>query len=118
MMRPIDWLTMAYAVHKSSLIKERLPLSLSVSEESFYRLYLGDIGMFSYQSKINPTTFIDKNSRNALSGVFFENYVADKLMRAGYKLFYWRGKSNLEFEFVIEYDSNIIPIDDKKGEVR
>ena len=70
--------------------------------------------MFSYQSKINPTTFIDKESRNTLSGIFFENYFATELVNADYKLFYWKGKGNSEFEFVIEYDSNIIPIDVKK----
>lgn len=70
---------MAYVVHKSSLTKERVPLSLNVSDESLYGLYLGDIGTSSYQSKVNPTTFIDKNSRNVLSDVFFKNYVADHL---------------------------------------
>ena len=83
--------------------------------ESLYRLYLSDMGLFSYQSKINPTTFISNNSRNTLSGIFFENYVAIELINYGYKLFYWKGKNNAEFEFVIENDSKIIPLDVKKN---
>lgn len=114
MRSPIDWLTLAFVVNKSSLIKEKVTIPLIDSDESLYRLYLADIGMFSYQSKINPTTFIDKESRNTLSGIFFENYFANELVIADYKLFYWKGKNGTEFEFIIEYDSNIIPIDVKK----
>ena len=112
---PIDWLTLAYVINKSSLVKENVTIPLIDSDESLYRLYLADLGMFSYQSKINPTTFIDKKARNTLSSIFFENYVSIELINAGYKLFYWKGKENAEFEFVVEYDSNIVPIDVKKS---
>ncbi len=115
MRSPIDWLTLAYLVNKASLIKETVTIPLIDSNESLYRLYLSDMGMFSYQSKINPVTFIDKTSRNSLSGIFFENYVATELVNSGYKLFYWRGKGDSEFEFIVEYDSHIIPIDVKKS---
>lgn len=114
MTNPIDWLTLAFIVNKSYLIKEIVTLPLIENNDSLFRLYLADIGMFSYQSKINPTTFIDKNSRNSLSGIFFENFVANELVNAGYNLFYWKGKGNSEFEFIIEYESFIIPIDVKK----
>lgn len=112
---PIDWLTLAYLVNKASLVKEKVTIPLIDSDESLYRLYLSDMGIFSYQSKINATTFIDKKTRNSLSGIFFENYVATELSRADYKLFYWKGKGDSEFEFIIEYDSTIIPIDVKKS---
>ena len=115
MRSPIDWLTFAYIVNKASLVKENVTMPLVDSNESLFRLYLSDIGIFSYQSKINATTFIDKNTRNSLSGLFFENYVASELAGADYKLFYWKGKGNSEFEFIIEYDSTIIPIDVKKS---
>ena len=115
MRSPIDWLALAYLVNKASLVKENVTIPLIDSDESLYRLYLSDIGMFSYQSRINATTFIDKKSRNSLSGIFFENYVASELVRADYKLFYWKGKGNSEFEFIVEYDSIVIPIDVKKS---
>lgn len=112
---PIDWLTLAFLVQKSSLIKEKVTIPLVDSNESLYRLYLCDVGMFSYQSGINATTFIRNDVDNSLSGIFFENYVANELTNAGIKLFYWKGKSNSEFEFIVEHDSNIIPIDVKKS---
>ena len=73
------------------------------------------MGLFTYQSNINPKYFLTDDGRNTLSGVFFENYVAIELVNYGYKLFYWRGKGDSEFEFVIESESSIIPIDVKKS---
>lgn len=112
---PIDWLSSSFLVSKSSLVKEKITIPLIDSNESVYRLYLTDNGIFSYQSRIKPTTFIDKNCQNSLSGIFFENYVASELVRGGYRLFYWKGKGDSEFEFVVEYDSKIIPVDVKKS---
>ena len=52
---------------------------------------------------------------NTLSGIFFENFVANELVAKGHKLFYWRGKSSAELEFIIESDNKLYPIDVKKG---
>lgn len=112
---PIDWLSLAFIVYKSSLVKENVTIPLIDSNESLYRLYLADMGLFTYQSNINPKYFLTDDGRNTLSGVFFENYVAIELVNYGYKLFYWRGKGDSEFEFVIESESSIIPIDVKKS---
>lgn len=112
---PIDWLILSCVVEKSSLLKERVTTPLIESNQSLFRLYLSNMGMFSYQSSVNAQTFIDKETRNTLSGVFFENYVANELTNAGIKLFYWKGKRNSEFEFLVEKDSKIIAIDVKKS---
>jgi len=112
---PIDWLILSNLVVKSSLVKEKVTIPLINSDESLFRLYLSDIGMFSYQSGINGTTFLDSKTRNTLSGIFFENYVANELTSHGIKLFYWKGKNNSEFEFLVEINSSIIPIDVKKN---
>lgn len=111
---PIDWLSLAFLVNKSSLVKERVSIPLVESNESLYRLYLSDMGMFTYQSRVNPKTFLSEEGVNTLSGVFFENYVAVELVNYGYKLFYWKGKNDAEFEFLIENGSSVIPIDVKK----
>ena len=83
--------------------------------ESHFRLFLGDIGMFSYQSGINAASFISSERENTLSGIFFENFVANELIAKEHKLFYWRGKSSAELEFIIESDNKLYPIDVKKG---
>ncbi len=112
---PIDWLVTAGVIIKSKQTKEFVTCPLSTDDESNYRIYLMDTGFLAYQSQINMATFIDKNIRNTLSGVFFENYVACELNSYGFPLFYWKGKNDAEFEFLIHDSGLIIPIDVKKG---
>lgn len=115
MRAPIDWLVLAHVIMKSMNVDGKISFPIIENEDSPYRLYLCDTGLFSYQSKAEPTSFIDSNYQNTLSGIFFENYVAIELVNAGFKLDYWTGKNNGEFEFIIEKDGYIIPIDVKKS---
>lgn len=111
----IQWLTMAHVVNQSFQLKEHITMPLMQDSESNFRLFLGDIGMFSYQSGINAASFISNERENTLSGIFFENFVANELIAKEHKLFYWRGKTSAELEFIIESDSKLYPIDVKKG---
>lgn len=111
----IQWLTMAHVVNQSFQLKEHITMPLMANNDSSFRLFLGDIGMFSYQSGINAASFISTNRENTLSGIFFENFVANELVAKGLKLFYWKGKSSAELEFIIESDNKLYPIDVKKG---
>ncbi|MBR5318452.1 MAG: ATP-binding protein [Peptococcaceae bacterium] len=111
----IQWLTMAHVVNQSFQLKEHVTMPLMPDSESSFRLFLGDIGMFSYQSGINAASFISSERENTLSGIFFENFVANELIAKEHKLFYWRGKAYAELEFIIESDNKLYPIDVKKG---
>lgn len=71
--------------------------------------------MFSFQSGINASSFILKDRENSLSGIFFENFVANELVASGNSLYYWKGKRNCEIEFIVESNNKIYPIDVKKG---
>lgn len=111
----IQWLTMSHIIHQSFQLKEHVTTPLMPDSESNFRLFLADIGMFSYQSGINAESFVSSDRENTLSGIFFENYVADELIAKGNPLFYWKGKSSAEFEFIIESNNKLYPIDVKKG---
>ncbi len=111
----IQWLTMAHVVNRSFQLKEHITMPLMPDGESNFRLFLGDIGMFSYQSGINAASFVSGERENTLSGIFFENFVANELIAKGHKLFYWRGKSSAELKFIVESDNKLYPIDVKKG---
>lgn len=71
--------------------------------------------MFSYQSGINATSFISYERENTLSGIFFENFIAGELIVKGNPLFYWKGKTSAELEFIIESNNKLFPFDVKKG---
>lgn len=111
----IQWLTMAHIVNQSFQLKEHITMPLMPDSESNFRLFLGDIGMFSYQSGINAASFISNERENTLSGIFFENFVANELIAKEHKLFYWRGRTSAELEFIVESDNKLYPIDVKKG---
>lgn len=111
----IQWLTMAHIVNQSFQLKEHITMPLMPDSESNFRLFLGDIGMFSYQSGINAASFVSNERDNTLSGIFFENFVANELIAKGHKLFYWRGRTSAELEFIIESNNKLYPLDVKKG---
>lgn len=111
----IGWLTMAHIINQSFQLKEHITMPLIADNESNFRLFLGDVGMFSYQSGINAASFVSSDRDNTLSRIFFENFVANELVAKEHKLFYWKGKSSAGLEFIIESDNKLYPIDVKKG---
>lgn len=111
---PIDWLVTANVINKAYLLKEIVTSPLVENDNSLYRLYLSDMGLFTYQSKLDAKTFtLYKN--NSLSGIYYENYISTELVARNFKLFYWKGKRNSELEFILDINSRIIPIDAKKN---
>ncbi len=111
----IQWLTMAHIINQSYQLKEHITTPLISDNECNFRLFLGDIGMFSYQSGINSASFVSNDRDNTLSGIFFENFAANELVAKNHKLFYWKGKASAELEFIIESGNKLYPIDVKKG---
>lgn len=111
----IQWLTFSHIINQSFQLKEHVTMPLMQDNESNFRLFLADIGMFSYQSGINAASFVSADRENTLSGIFFENFIANELIASGHNLFYWKGKSFAELEFIIESDNKLYPIDVKKG---
>ncbi len=111
----IQWLTLAHVVNQSFQLKEHITMPLVADEGGCFRLFLCDIGMFSYQSGINAASFVSSERENTLSGIFFENFIANELVAKGNKLFYWKGRSSGELEFIVESDNKLYPMDVKKG---
>lgn len=113
MVSPIDWLTTAQVVMKAYQLKEKVTVPLIEDEESLFRLYLSDMGLFTYQSGLGASGFVGRGE-NALSGVYYENYLAIELAARRLKLFYWKGKRNSELEFVVDAGTAAVPFDVKK----
>lgn len=114
-----EWLVMSKIVYKSYKLEGKITLPITRKEgQGLFRLYLSDEGLFTNQSKINRSDFFVKDNRNKLSGIFYENYVACELSAKNIELFYWCGKNDNEFEFIVEKNGEIIPIDVKKKKGR
>ena len=113
MRSPLDWLVEAHVIYVSNRVEGRITFPMTDSGGTF-RVYLADMGMFSYQSGINPVDFITGDGRESLSGIFYENFVAEELGSRGIPLFHWCGKGNSEFEFILKDDGYAIPVDAKR----
>lgn len=109
-----EWLELSHIIYRCKNIKGHVPLPLQEETAGLFRLYLSDVGIFTYQSQVNQSDFFVKDRRNTLSGVFYENYVACELSAKELPLFYWTGKQCHEFEFLVYSGGKIYPIDTKK----
>lgn len=112
---PLSWLSLAGLILSSHQVKEHVSYPLMSEDGSLFRLYLPDCGLFALQSQIYPETFLDPAGQNTLSGIFFENFAAEELVARDYPLFYWKGKTSSELEFLLMDRGNIVPIDCKKN---
>ncbi len=110
-----QWLELAHITYRCRKLTGKVTLPLMEKDEGLFRLYLADEGLFAYQSNVNQSNFFVSEKRNTLSGIFYENYVADEFMAKGIPLYYWVGKQTHEFEFIVENNGLAIPIDVKKG---
>lgn len=108
---PMTLLALAGVIHVAKKTKERVTVPLREDDGSNYRLYCLDTGFLAYQSGINMADF--QSGKKANMGVFFENYVACELSNYGIDLFYWKGKNDAEFEFLVRKGDDIVPIDVK-----
>ena len=111
----IKWLEISRIIYKSRQLKQRVTSPLQEDEDSLFRLYFSDMGLFSLQSGIGLETFLSDLKDNTLSGIFFENYVAVELENRNIPLFYWKGKTSSELEFLFEYKNEVVVIDAKKN---
>lgn len=109
---PMNLLALAEVVYICKKTKEHVTLPFSEDEGSNYRIYCLDTGFLAYQSGMNMVDF--KSSENTNMGVFFENYIACELAFRDVDLFYWKGKNDAEFEFLVKRGGSILPIDVKK----
>ena len=111
----IEWLLDAGIVRRINNVKigDKIPLK-AYSDPSSFKLYFVDIGLFRYLADI-PFDVI--NSKAAIfdefNGLVAEQFVLQQL--AHHNLFFWTGGETSEVDFLMQYDSNIVPIEVKSG---
>lgn len=94
------------AMEKSYLISSVQPFYKNKLKEIIKqpKIYFIDTGL---------RNFIAKSFNQDPEGNLFENYVFTELLKMGFSPKYWRTKTKMEIDFVVEKDSNIIPIEVK-----
>lgn len=106
----IDWLVQSGIVMKCDLVTAgKVPLKAHIDPTSF-KLYMSDVGLLSTRVNLTTKTLLQSGT---WPGALTENYVAQALTANGHELLYWESGNQAEVDFVIEQESEIVPIEVK-----
>jgi predicted AAA+ superfamily ATPase len=111
---PIDWLEQAGLALKVKVCNHsELPLE-SFCKPNMFKLFVFDVGLLGCMLNL-PVEAIANDDYGITKGYFAENFVAQELMSAGVQKLYSWSKRNSQIEFLINKDSQIIPLEVKAG---
>ena len=114
----IQWLIDAGLIYKISRVKT-IGMPLKIHEDiSVFKLYLLDCGLLGAMSNTPPALLLLPNNDNSGKGDFTENFICCQLesLRNIPIYYYSKENSQLEIDFVIQIDTNIIPLEVKAEE--
>lgn len=115
----IQWLIDAGLVHKICRIsKPAIPLKF-YEDMSAFKLFLLDCGLLGALSQTPPQQIlIGNNIFEEYKGAFSENYVLLQMINLPntYVYYYSNAKSTLEIDFVVQHNSDVIPVEVKAEE--
>lgn len=109
----IMWLKNSGMVNQVYKASAELPLEMYKDISSF-KLYMSDVGLFVNKARY-PLYQIDLSNPPTMiaMGPLTENYVANELRVNGYELYYWESNGKAELDFMIQKNTDIIPIEVK-----
>jgi len=111
----IEWLVSARMVRRvHNLDTIEYPLSAHDIRNAF-KLYLNDIGMLKLAAGITDESLaLDRDF--PFKGRFVENYVLQQLAgKTVGPVHYWAERAGREIDFVIQYGSDVVPVEVKAG---
>jgi hypothetical protein len=111
----IDWLKNGGIVSQVYKVKPQIPLEMYKDLASF-KLYMNDVGLFVNKAGY-PLYQIDLGEQPTMisMGPLTEHYVAGELTKKGYDLYYWESEGKAELDFLIQKNTDIIPIEVKNN---
>ncbi|MDR1758019.1 MAG: ATP-binding protein [Bacteroidales bacterium] len=115
----IQWLLDCGLLHQVYRVsKPDMPLA-AYQDLAAFKLYHNDVGLLGAMAKLLLTAVIDGNTIfEEFNGSLTENFVLQQLLlKEENDIFYWTNEnSTAEVDFVVQNDTEIIPIEVKSGE--
>jgi len=109
----IQWIEDAGIVSRCyNLSAFELPFSGN-ADKSCFKLYVNDIGLFVSMLEDGTQADILEGKLHIYKGALYEALIADMLMKAGHKLYYYRKDSGLEIDFAVRYKGQCVPVEVK-----
>lgn len=111
----ILWLKNSGIVNQVFKANSQMPLEMYKDLASF-KLYMSDVGLFVNKARY-PLYQIDLDTQPTMisMGPLTEHYVANELRVNGYKSYYWESDGKAELKFIIQKETDIIPIEVKSN---
>ena len=113
-----DWLSDAGIINISYCMEDcALPLGGNYNPDN-YRLYFSDTSLLIASLDDEAQDDLRKNQNfNTYKGAIYENIVSDMLVKAGYKLYFYKNeKGTIEMDFFIRDASSLIPVEVKAND--
>ncbi len=113
-----DWLSDSGIINISYCMEEcALPLGGNYNPDN-YRLYFADTGLLIASLDEEAQDDLRKNKNfNTYKGAIYENIVGDMLVKAGYKLYFYKNeKGTIEMDFFIRDANSLIPVEVKAND--
>lgn len=113
----LQWLFDGGLIHKvSNVSAARLPLK-SYEDKSAFKIYVLDVGLLSAMSGLGQATILEGNRIfTEFKGALTEQYVLQELLLRHTPYYFAKPNSQLEIDFLIQTDNEIIPIEVKAEE--
>lgn len=115
----LQWLRQAGLIYQIYLNKTpNIPLA-AYDDLSAFKIYLSDIGLLRKLAEVPVAALVAKDDvmgYREFKGALTENYVLQSLStQSEVNLRYWTSNSSAEVDFLLQYDTHILPIEVKSG---
>lgn len=113
----LQWLKDAGLIIQTFLAeKPELPLA-GVSDRTYFKVYMSDVGLLRYKSRISAQTIMDETDLFIrFKGALAENYVLNELISIGKNPYFWKSGNSAEIDFLYEDSEDIIPVEVKSAD--
>jgi hypothetical protein len=110
----IDWLETAGLIYRIQIVNQGLSPLFAFTKESFFKLYLFDVGILNALSGLSPAEILNYDF-GTFKGYLLENFVLGQLIKLfGKNIFTWT-EGTSEVDFIREIEGVNVPIEVKAG---
>lgn len=113
----IEWLCLSGIVNKVYRVEQiKKPLE-NYRDINAFKIYVSDVGLLCAKKHIHPNDILYMwEDMNDFKGGMCENYVNAQLISNGYFTYYYQKDNYLEIDFIMQQESNLIPIEVKSSD--
>jgi len=112
----IEWLLLAGITLKNQRLEHGYIPIKAYQNLSDFKLYMGDTGMLTMHSGLPAQMLLSSiGTDSTFLGGMAENFVAQQFTAKKIPLFYWKSEDTAEVDFVLQIDTDVVPVEVKKG---